>query len=285
MNVKSEIVEISDELFGEIGKMITQRYGIKMPPEKKIMFQSRLQHRLHELEINSFEEYTARLLNDTSEPTEFDLLADFISTNKTEFFREKDHFHFLNTVVLPIFFENGISRQSCCLKFWSAGCSNGQEAYSIGIQLEEFIRESNIRFNYSIMATDISGRMLRQAKDAIYPLTQADGIPLELKHRYFLKGKDTKYMKVRVVKEIRDKVSVGYLNLMEDLYPFQMLFDVVFVRNTLIYFDPVIQLKVLKKVLDSLKPGGYLFIGHSESLINLQLPIQSVAPSVYIKIK
>ena len=284
MKVKSEFIEISDELFLEVGKMITQRYGIKMPPEKKIMFQSRLQRRLRELDIYSFEEYTSRLLNDTNVPTEFDLLADFISTNKTEFFREKDHFQFLATGLLPEFLMKVASEKNRQLKFWSAGCSNGQEAYSIGIQLEEFMRTSGTRFGYSIMATDISGKMLRQAKDAIYPMSQVDEIPLELKRLYFLKGKNARDMKVRVVKEIRDNVRVGYLNLMEDSYPFQTLFDVIFVRNTLIYFNSEIQLKVLTKVLDCLKPDGYLFIGHSESLINLPLPIQSVAPSIYTKL-
>lgn len=282
--MKSEFIEISDELFLEVGKMITQRYGLKMPPEKKVMFQARLQRRLRELDMYSFEEYTARLLNDTNVPTEFDLLADFISTNKTEFFREKDHFHFLAEAILPEFLMKDVSEKKHQLKFWSAGCSSGQEAYSIGIQLEEFMRISRARFGYSIMATDISGKMLRQAKDAIYPMSQVDEIPLELKHLYFLKGKNTGNMNVRVVKEIRDNVRVGYLNLMEDSYPFQTLFDVIFVRNTLIYFNSEIQLKVLTKVLDCLKPGGYLFIGHSESLINLPLPIQSVAPSVYIKL-
>ena len=279
----SEFVDISDELFLKIGKMITERYGIKMPLEKKIMFQARLQRRLRELAIDSFDEYATRLFSDSNQSTEFNLLADLISTNKTEFFREKEHFRFLTENILPGYLKNGTSNLLPKLNFWSAGCSNGQEAYSAGIQFEEFMRIHGIRFDYSILATDISGRMLKAAKAAVYPMSQVDEIAIELKRRYFLKGKNINDHKVRVIREIREKVKVGYLNLMDSLYPFQVPFDVIFLRNTLIYFEPTVQLKVLTKVLDALRPGGYLFIGHSESLINLHLPIQSIAPSVYIK--
>jgi chemotaxis protein methyltransferase CheR len=114
-------------------------------------------------------------------------------------------------------------------------------------------------------------------------MSQVNEMPIELKHRYFLKSKNTKEPKVKVVNEIREKVTIAYMNLMDGGYPFKIPFDIVFLRNTLIYFEPKVQLQVLIKVLDCLKTGGYLFIGHSESLINLHLPIQSVAPSVYIK--
>ena len=281
--MKSEFIEISDELFSQVGKMITEKYGIKMPPEKKIMFQARLQRRLHELDIHSFDEYAEILLNDRNSVDEFNQLADLISTNKTEFFRENEHFIFLNSTILPEYIRVKTPHQPVQFKVWSAGCSSGQEAYSIGIQIEEFLRTSGQRFDYSILATDISARMLRQAREAIYPFAQVDELSAEIKKRYFLKSKDVRTMKVRIIKEIRDKVTVGYMNLMEDLYPFQAQFDVVFIRNTLIYFDRANQLKVLKQVLNSLKPGGFLLIGHSESLINLQLPIQSVAPSIYVK--
>lgn len=283
--MRPEFIEISDELFLKVGKMITERYGIKMTPDKKIMFQSRLQRRLHELDIISFDEYAKKLFNENGESAEFAILADFISTNKTEFFREIEHFYFLSETIVPEFLNKSKSNSIPELKFWSAGCSNGQEAYSIGIQLEEFKRLSGMPFNYSIMATDISGKMLRSAKEAIYPMSQVDQISMELKHRYFLKGKNINDQKVRVVKEIRERVRVAYMNLMDGSYPFDMHFDVVFLRNTLIYFDQATQLEVLIKITNCIKTGGYLLIGHSESLINLQLPLISVAPSVYMKTK
>ena len=247
------------------------------------MFQARLQRRLNELDIHSFDEYALKLFDDSIGSTEFELLADLISTNKTEFFREKEHFHFLNANVFPEYLKNNTTNLFPQLKFWSAGCSSGQEAYSFGIQLEEFMRMHGVRFDYSILATDISARMLKSAKEAIYSMSQVDGMPLELKHRYFLKSKNTKEPKVRVIKEIRDKISVANMNLMDGYYLFNMQFDIIFLRNTLIYFDSKVQLQVLTKVLNNLKTGGYLFIGHSESLINLPLPIRSIAPSVYIK--
>lgn len=282
--MQSEFIEISDELFLQVGKMITERYGIKMPLEKKIMFQARLQRRLRELDIYSFDEYAARLFTDISDSTEFDLLADFISTNKTEFFREKEHFNFLNGTIFPEYLKNSTLVLFPKMKIWSAGCSSGQEAYSIGIQLEEFMLKNGVSFDYSILATDISVKMLKSAREAVYPMSQVEEMTLELKHQYFLKSKNSKDQKVRVIKQIREKVKVGYMNLMDGLYPFQAHFDIIFLRNTLIYFDPKVQLNVLIKILDNLKTGGYLFIGHSESLINLHLPIKSIAPSVYMKI-
>ena len=281
--MKSDFLNISDELFQTIGKMITERYGIKMPPEKKIMFQARLQRRLRELNLNSFDIYADRLFENNGNSEEFALLADYISTNKTDFFREKTHFDFLTTHVLADFFQDRKSNGFAYLNLWSAGCSSGQEAYSIAMTLEEFRRKSNQSLDYCITATDISGRMLKKVNEAIYPIDLVADVPQEIKHRYFLKSKSSIDPTVRVVKEIRARVKPAYLNLMSQSYPYAQPYDIVFLRNTLIYFDLKTQNEVVAKVLSCMKPGGYLFIGHSESLINMNLPIQSVAPSVYVK--
>lgn len=282
--MKSELIEISDELFQKLGKVITESYGIKMSPDKKIMFQARLQRRLHELKIKSFDEYALNFFNQKNDSNELKVIADFISTNKTDFFREKEHFQFISDQFLPEYLtmKNAASGQN--IRIWSAGCSSGQEAYSIGITLEEYLRNKKQLFRYSILATDISERMLRSAKLAIYPSSAVNEIPIEIKHRYFLKSKDLTDPKVRVVKEIRDKVEIAYLNLMSDTYLDGPKFDIIFLRNTLIYFETRTQHEVLRKVIAGLNTGGCLFIGHSESLINMQLPIQSIAPSVYVKI-
>jgi chemotaxis protein methyltransferase CheR len=282
--MKSDFIQISDELFLKLGNLITERFGIKMPAEKKIMFQARLQRRLLELEINSFDEYAKILLNANLDSPELSVLADYISTNKTDFFRENDHFTFITNLILPDYLNIKSNLKDSKLKIWSAGCSNGQEAYSIAITLEEFSQLKKMSINYSILASDISVRMLKCAKDAIYPISNTEMIPLELKHRYFLKSKNQKDQKVRVIKYIRDKVTPVYLNLMDNNYRLENEFDVIFLRNTLIYFRQYIQQEVLIKVLSNLKTGGYLFIGHSESLINMNLPIRSIAPSIYVKI-
>jgi chemotaxis protein methyltransferase CheR len=282
--MKSEFIHITDELFQKFANLITERFGIKMPPEKKIMFQARMQRRLHELEINSFDEYAKMLLNSNLDSPELSVLADYISTNKTDFFREKDHFDFITNQIIPDYLNIRLNVQKSILKFWSAGCSNGQEAYSIAIILEEYIRLKKVPVNYSILATDISVRMLKTASEAIYPISNIDQIPLELKQRYFLKSKNQDNQKVRLIKDLRDKVTPAYLNLMDDNYLLNDQFDVVFLRNTLIYFNSLVQQKVLTKVINNLKTGGYLLIGHSESLINMNLPISSIAPSIYVKI-
>lgn len=282
--MKSEFIHISDELFLKIGNLITERFGIKMPPDKKIMFQSRMQRRLLELEINSFDEYAKMILNANLDSPELSVLADYISTNKTDFFRENDHFEFITDQIIPEFLNAKFSFNEPKLKIWSAGCSNGQEAYSIAITVEEYIRLKRMPINYSILATDISVRMLKNAAEAIYPISSMDVISLDLKHRYFLKSKNHKDQKVRVIKDLRDKVTPAYLNLMDDNYLLKDEFDVVFLRNTLIYFNHQVQQRVLTKVLNNIKTGGYLIIGHSESLINMNLPIQSIAPSIYVKI-
>ena len=282
--MKSEFIHISDELFLKLGNLITERFGIKMPPDKKIMFQSRMQRRLLELEINSFDEYAKMILNANIDSPELSVLADYISTNKTDFFRENDHFEFITDQIIPEFLNAKFSFNEPKLKIWSAGCSNGQEPYSIAITLEEYIRIKKMPINYSILATDISVRMLKNAAEAIYPVSSMDVISLDLKHRYFLKSKNQKDQKVRVIKDIRDKVTPAYLNLMDGNYMLKDEFDVVFLRNTLIYFNHQVQQNVLTKVLNHIKTGGYLIIGHSESLINMNLPIQSIAPSIYVKI-
>ena len=263
--------------------MITDKYGIRLPPEKKIMFQARLQKRLRELDILSFEEYAEKLSHSYGDSSELTTLADYISTNKTEFFREKTHFSFLTSRIIPEFLNEISAYRMPQLKVWSAGCSSGQEAYSIAISLEEYMRQKASRFEYSILATDISFRMLKTAKEAIYPMSQANEISHDLRQRYFLKSKNAHDPKIRLTKEIRDKVRLAYQNLMDGSYPFNMPFDVIFLRNTLIYFDQVVQKRVLAKVMHHLKTDGYLFIGHSESLINMDLPIKPVAPSVYVK--
>lgn len=254
-----------------------------MSIEKKIMFQSRLQKRLHELNMISFDEYAVRLLDSNGGTEEFSVLADFISTNKTEFFRERSHFDFLTDIVLPQFQEQMPNYRISQMNIWSAGCSSGQEAYSMAITIEEFIGASGCNLSYFITATDISTRMLKIAREAIYPIVQVDEISIELKRKYFLKSKSSNDQRVRLAKEIRNKVRFGYLNLMDDLYGINDVFNVIFLRNTLIYFEPAVQIEILTKVLDKLVDGGFLFIGHSESLINMNLPIRSIAPSVYVK--
>lgn len=282
--MRLEIVKISDDLFYRLGSLVTETYGIKMSPEKKIMFEARLQRRLLDLQIDSFDEYAKRFSDELTRQEELRAIADFISTNKTEFFREYEHFDLLKNTVLPDVFQGNESAGKS-VNIWSAGCSSGQEPYSIAMTVEEFIRVRNKTLNYQILATDISERMLRVAKKAVYPMSQVSGIPMDLKKQYMLKSKNSEDEKIRIVSSIREKVRIARLNLIEFFDFGPQKFDVVFLRNTLIYFSPEVQLSVLKGVIDNIRVGGYLFIGHSESLVNLDLPLTQVAPSVYMKIE
>lgn len=282
--MKSDIIEISDTLFLKLGKIIAEKYGIKLPIEKKIMFQSRMQKRLRELSLESFDQYAGVLLDARSEKDEFIMVADYVSTNKTEFFRENSHFDFLTHSILPQIKSRAQALPIPALGIWSAGCSSGQESYSISITIEEYMRSKGFRLPYFIISTDISKRMLKMGREAIYSMTLVENISLDIKQKYFLKSIGTVDPRAKVVREIREKVSFSYLNLMDECYSLKDHFNIIFLRNTLIYFEPAVQKQVLSKVLERLVQGGYLFIGHSESLINMNLPIRSVAPSVYIKI-
>lgn len=280
VQIKSEFISISDNLFLRLGKLITEKYGLKMTSEKKILFQARLQKRLNELKLTSFDDYAELLMNQATASDELQVIANYISTNKTEFFRESEHFEFLTNQVLHTLTGK---KSDHLLTVWSAGCSSGQEAWSIAITIEEYKRQNNAGIGYSILATDISERMLRIARNAVYPIGQVKDISMDIKRLYFLKSKNHEDAKVRLVKDLRDKVRVAYLNLNESLDEITSDFDIIFLRNTLIYFEPDTQRRILSNVVAHLKPNGFLFIGHSESLINLDLPIAPVSPSVYRK--
>ncbi|MGQ8338489.1 CheR family methyltransferase [Sunxiuqinia sp. A32] len=278
MNFK--LIEISERQFAQLAELLTNTIGIKLPPEKRIMFQSRMQSRLNELGFNSFETYASYLLKPENKMTELPAMIDLVSTNKTEFFREKEHFDLLLSTILP----DLVSEQKQFIDCWSAGSSNGQEAFSLAMILEEFKLKNKLLSNYHILGTDVSSRMLKIAKNGIYPFSSSTQIPSEYLKRYVLKSKDVSNPKIKIMKSIQSKIEFRYSNLMDDNYNIQNKFQIIFIRNTLIYFNQKNQFEVLKKVVNKLVPGGFLFIGHSESLINMDLPLKVIWPSVYQKV-
>ena len=276
----AEIIPITDQQFRHLALLITSRYGIKFPEEKKLMFQARLQKRLRSLQFSSFQQYAHFIYHSPEGANELEIMADLLSTNKTDFFREPDHFDYFRQMAVPQL----LNMRKRTLNIWSAGCSSGKEAYSLAIVLEEMKNQNpDYGFDYRLIATDISGRMLERAARAIYAYDKIRMVPEHLRSRYFLKSKDQSDPRVRVCKAIRDKVTFQWHNLMDEHYAFPFLFDVVFLRNTLIYFDRSVQQSVLHKVLYQMEQGGYLFIGHSESVIKHRLPLLMVAPGVYRK--
>lgn len=276
------LIEISENDYLRLSKLLTQRYGLKLPLEKRIMFQARLQTRLRELSFNSFSRYCQYILEPENTQRELEEMIDYISTNKTDFFRENEHFLILQSEILPSIFK-AQEIENPFLNCWSAGCSKGQEAYSLAMLLDDFRVTKVPGLDFHILGTDVSRNVLKTAQQAIYPFSETEQIPHWYRKRYLLKSKDKTDPKIRIGKSIRAHVDFCYSNLMDEKYNFDCQFQIIFLRNTLIYFEQPIQTDILRKVLRHLQPGGYLFIGHSESLINRELPIEMIAPSVYQK--
>lgn len=273
--------QLSDAEFARLSAFIYNVAGIKMPPAKRIMLQSRLQKRLRELQMDSFKEYTEYLLSERGKQEELIHMLDVVSTNKTDFFREPVHFDFLRETVLPLHYEETSGR---AIKIWSAACSSGEEPYTIAMTIAEYCRSVGQQRDYSILGTDISTKVLKMAMNAVYKMDRVEGIPIEILHRYFLRSKDRENPTVRIVPELRKHVKVQRMNFMDESYPMNEVFDVIFCRNVLIYFDRQTQEKVIGKLCTKLKPGGYFFLGHSESIMNMDLPLQSIRPTIFRKI-
>lgn len=269
--------KLSTEEFNRLSVYINTNFGIKMPPEKKTMLQSRLQKRLRDLDIATFKEYIDLVFTENGESSELIHMIDVVTTNKTDFFREPAHFDYITQEVLP----NIAGRQ---IKVWSAGCSSGEEVYTTAIVIKEFLQNHN-GSDFQILGTDISSRVLAKAVSAIYPEDRIANIPIELKKKYFLKSKDRVNPTVRVVKELRSKAYYQRLNFMNSDYgEIKDMFDIIFCRNVLIYFDRPTQEKVISKLCQKLKYGGYFFLGHSESIMGMSLPLKQIRPTIFVKI-
>ncbi len=272
---------MSDEEFRKLSRFITEQAGIKMPDVKRVMLQSRLQKRLRQLNMTSFKEYVDYVFSEEGLQNELIHMLDVVSTNKTDFFREPVHFEFMEKSILPEYIEQFPLNRT--MKIWSAGCSSGEEVYTIAMTISEFLRE-HPGVNYSILGTDISTDILQRAVDAIYKEEKAATLPLELKKRYLLRSKDRSKKLVRIVPELRKKAHYKRLNFMDDHYPISETFDVIFCRNVLIYFNRDKQQEVIQKLLDKLRPGGYFFIGHSESIMGMDVPLQPIRPTIFKRI-
>jgi chemotaxis protein methyltransferase CheR len=273
---KAELTEKDFEVFS---KFIYAEYGIKMPPIKRIMLQGRLLKRIRELGMNSYSEYKEYFFSKEGQEKELLHFLNVVTTNKTDFFREPVHFIFLNEQVLPKHIEvNG----NQIFKVWSAGCSSGEEPYTISVVMNEFSRLHPL-FKFNILGTDISTQMLEKAAKGVYQANKIETIPLELKKRYFLKSKDIHIPTVRVHPQLQQSLTLNYLNLMDNVYGIKEQFDVIYCRNVLIYFDRATQEKVINKLCQHLKKGGYFFIGHSESLSGMEVPLKHIKPTIFEK--
>ena len=240
-----------------------------MPPIKKIMLQSRLQRRLRELNIPSFKEYVDFVFSEAGMENEVIHMIDVVSTNKTDFFREPHHFDFLTGSILPQFVQE--NPQGSVLKVWSAGCSSGEEPYTIAMVISDF-KEKNPMIEFKIFASDISTKILKEAIEGIYRETTVENLPLEIKRKYLLKSKDRTAQKIRVIPELRKKVSFSRINFMDNDYHSPDDFHVIFCRNVLIYFERETQEKVIQKLCSKLRTGGYFFLGPKDKSKSTKSP-------------
>lgn len=242
------------------------------------MLESRLAKRLRVLNMATFKEYIQYLTGKEGMADELVKMIDVVSTNKTDFFREPHHFDFLQRTILPQFKQEG--KQT--INIWSAACSSGEDPYTIAMVLQDYVN-ANRGFDYNIFGSDISTDMLQKAATAVYSLDRVADIPIAIKQRYLLKSKDSLKPTVRIIPELRKKVQFGRINLMDNTLPVKEKFDLIFCRNVLIYFDRETQTQVVRKLMDKLKPDGYLFIGHSESLFQTNLDVRQIKPTIYQK--
>lgn len=272
---------MSEEIFEQLGTFIHQEFGIKMPESKRLMLQSRLQKRLRTLDIDSFEAYCEYLFSEEGQRYELIHMIDMVSTNKSDFFREPDHFDYLVRTALPSLLPSRPTER-LNLRIWSAGCSSGEEPYTLAIVLAEYAARNPGTY-YSILASDISTRVLETAKQAIYTEDRIESIPMELRLRYFLRSKDRYKALVRVVPELRTHVQFRRINFMDDNFGIEQKMDLIFCRNVIIYFDKPTQQRLLNKFCECLTRDGYIFMGHSETLHGLNVPLRPVAPTIYRK--
>ncbi|MBL3655869.1 CheR family methyltransferase [Fulvivirga sediminis] len=271
-------IQMNMSEFNKLSKFIYAHYGINLPIAKKVLLESRLQKHLRKIGIPSFKKYIEQVCND-QEHEEVVYMINLVSTNKTDFFREKSHFDYMRSIILP----QAVIEKEREIKIWSAASSSGEEAYTLAMTMEEFNLQSEHKLHYSIIGSDISTDVLKTGQMAIYDESRISTVPIDLKRKYFLRSKDKSHSKVRLIKSIRDKVKFSRFNLMDERYPTHESFDIIFCRNVLIYFDKETQEKVVTKLTQCLKTGGYLFLGHSESIMGMDLPLVQKIHTGYLK--
>lgn len=268
--------------FHQLSSLIHSELGIKMPASKNTMLTGRLSRRLRALGMASFRQYCDLLFSPDGLDSEMVHLINAVTTNKTDFFREPGHYRYLTEQVLPQLQQVHRFDLRRPLRIWSAGCSTGEEPYTLAMILAE-VQEAEPGFCYRILATDISTRVLEVARRAVYPEERIEPVARIMRQKYLLKSRDRDRAEVRIAPELRKQVRFGRLNFMADDFGLPEMVDIIFCRNVIIYFDKETQEQLMNKFSRHLHPGGYLFLGHSESLHGYRTPFEQVAPTIYRK--
>lgn len=286
ISVRSESF-VSDRLsprdFSRLALFIEGYSGIKMPPSKATMVEGRLRKRVRAAGLATLSEYCRYLFDQGGLETESVYVIDAVTTNKTEFFREPEHFRVLTHSVLPEINNSRRISAKAPLKIWSAACSTGAEPYTLAMVMADFSRNIS-GFYTSILGTDLCTEVLETSLLGIYTEAMIQPVPRDMRTRYLMRARDVSRQVVRIVPELRAMTSFARLNLIASSYPVPKDMDVIFCRNILIYFDKPTQEAVLNRLCEHLRPGGYLFLGHSESLAGFQLPLRPNGNTVFRRV-
>jgi chemotaxis protein methyltransferase CheR len=272
---------MSNRDYTRLCELIYREAGIHLGEGKKTMLEVRIKRRLKALGVHTYAEYCDFLFTHKGMKDEIVDLIDVVTTNKTDFFREPKHFNFLVGKALPEWGQKTANGRPFLI--WSAGCSTGEEPYTMAIVLSEYA-ETHPGFRFRIRATDISTTVLAKAQLGVYAEDVVAPVQSTLKRKYFMHSKAPGADKVRVVPELRKQIEFSRLNFMDGDYGFSEKADAVFCRNVIIYFDRPTQERILNKLSNCLQPDGYMFVGHAETLHDMHLPLTPVAPSLYQRI-
>jgi chemotaxis protein methyltransferase CheR len=268
---------ITDQEFDAFRELILRETGIFLSDAKRQLVSSRLAKRLRRFGFKTFSQYYDYLMTQDPEGKERLQMINCITTNKTDFFREAHHFTFLREQVCPQWQERARRSGVRRVRVWSAGCSSGEEPYSIAITLKEALG-CLTGWDVKVLASDIDTEMLRVGERGIYPAEKLKGVPQEVQHRYFLRGTGEWTGHLQVRPEIRSLVAFRRINLIAEPWPIYTRFDVIFCRNVIIYFNRDTQRRLFERLASYLAQDGYLLVGHSESLYwlgNLFVPLRS----------
>jgi chemotaxis protein methyltransferase CheR len=271
--------DLTGEEFHLISRLVYEKFGINLGEQKRMLVIERLQKELRRGGFSSFKEYYDHVTQDTTGQALLTMI-DRISTNHTFFFREKDHFDLLTAEILPKILQK-LPGAGQNLRFWSAGCSSGEEPYTLAMTINEYLGPKINIIGVDILATDISVTALAKASRGVYADTETAQISSGLKNRYFMKSGDGTWA---VKQSLKKMILFRRLNLMRQTYPFKNKFHVIFCRNVMIYFDVPTRTALLERFCACLEPGGYLFLGHSESLGRSSELLKYIKPAVYQKV-
>lgn len=262
---------------------VTGRAGIQLPESKQSLIESRLRKRQRLLGFSSLGEYVKHVFSDQQGSAEQVHLLDALTTNKTDFYREPNHFIFMRKHIQEQLHKAPYRYSTAPYSVWSAGCSSGEEAYTLAMELLE-LKRAHSHFHFRIFASDISVSCLQKAREGIYPMERIAPVNDTLRKRYLFKSKDVSRSLVAMSQQLKNCIRFEALNLLGTCFPVRESFDIIFCRNVMIYFDSAHRMEIIRRFNTCLKSHGLLIVGHSETLVGNTQNYRQLQPTIYQKI-